>query len=158
MDEKTEYHFLKTTIESIKSVFNIMVGINVEDKKVIISNKDGIRGDVTGIIGLSNDEIKGSMAITFPKELGKMVVANMLAIEPKDVTEEEIKDGLGEITNMVAGDLNNRIGNIFRLSLPSVITGDNHLVSLKHDKPPVVFKFFALNNFFHTLTILERQR
>ncbi len=158
MDKKMEHSLLKNTIESTKSVFNMMAGIDVKGEDIIIFNKDGVKGDVTGIIGLSNDHIKGSMAITFPEELGKEVVANMLAIAPEDISEEELKDGLGEITNMVAGDLNNRIGNIFKLSLPSVITGKDHLVSLTHNDTPIVFKFFALDKPFHLLATFEEQK
>ncbi|RLB11623.1 MAG: hypothetical protein DRG39_03805 [Deltaproteobacteria bacterium] len=136
----------------------MMAGVDVKEKAIIANSKnDGVTGDVTGIIGLSNEQIKGSMAISLPEDMGKIVVANMLAVEPDDISDEELKDGLGEITNMVAGDFNNRMGSIFKLSLPSVITGKRHVVSLTPNDKLTVFKFFALDDYFHLLTTFEEQ-
>jgi len=157
MTKNTEYPLLENIVEAAKTVFNMTAGIEVKKDNLIVSNKHGISGDITGIIGLSNENIKGSIAISFPEKLGKILVANMLATEPNHISEEDLEDGIGEITNMVAGDLNNRMGNVFKISLPNVITGKRHVVSLPHNIAPIVFKFFAVSNPFHLLATFEEK-
>lgn len=154
---KLKESLLEHITEATKSVLNMMAGLNVEKDSAFISNEDKVKGDVTGIIGLSNDEVKGSIAISFSEELGKTVVAKMLSISSNEITEEDLKDGIGEITNMVAGDFNNRIGNMFKLSLPSVITGKGHLVSLFNNSSPLLFKFLLEDKPFYLLSTFEEK-
>ncbi len=155
--EELKKSFLEHIAEATKSVLSMMAGLDVKKDDVFISNEDKVRGDITGVIGLSNDKVKGSIAISFPEEVGKTIVANMLSISPDEITEEDLKDGIGEITNMVAGDFNNRIGNIFKLSLPSVITGKGHLVSLFNNSAPVLFKFLLEDKPFYLLSTFEEK-
>jgi len=157
MEKGIKEPFLEHIFEATKSVFDMMAGLDIKKDQVFICNIDKVKGDITGIIGLSNDNTKGSIAISFPEELGKLVVANMLSMESDQISEEDLKDGIGEITNMVAGDLNNRIGNIFKLSLPSVITGKGHLVSLPHNNTPILFKFLIQDQPFYLLTTFEEK-
>jgi chemotaxis protein CheX len=157
MEKGIKEPFLEHILEATKSVFDMMAGLEVEKDQVLICNTDKVKGDVTGVIGLSNDKVKGSIAISFPKDLGKSVVANMLSMDAEQVSDDDLKDGIGEITNMVAGDLNNRIGNIFKLSLPSIITGKGHLVSLSHNNTPILFRFLIQNQPFYLLTTFEEK-
>ena len=157
MEKEIKEPFLEHILEATKSVFDMMAGLEVEKDQVLICNTDKVKGDVTGVIGLSNDKVKGSIAISFPKDLGKSVVANMLSMDAEQVSDDDLKDGIGEITNMVAGDLNNRIGNIFKLSLPSIITGKGHLVSLSHNNTPILFRFLIQNQPFYLLTTFEEK-
>ncbi|GEM_PF-4914619 len=153
MDER---YLCQKIAEAVKSVFNMMAGISLEEKEVITS-KEEIRGDITGIIGFSNEQTKGSMAISFPIKLAKKTVANMLVSDPESITEDDLIDGIGEIANMVIGDFNNRIENIFTISLPSVVTGKNHLVSFFHDGSPVIISFSDKEgNLLYVLTTLEK--
>ncbi len=157
MEKGIKEPFLEHILEATKSVFDMMAGLEVEKDQVLICNNDKVKGDVTGVIGLSNDKVKGSIAISFPKDLGKSVVANMLSMDAEQISDDDLKDGIGEITNMVAGDLNNRIGNIFKLSLPSIITGKGHLVSLSHNNTPILFRFLIQNQPFYLLTTFEEK-
>jgi len=157
MEKGIKEPFLEHILEATKSVFDMMAGLEVEKDQVLICNTDKVKGDVTGVIGLSNDKVKGSIAISFPKDLGKSVVANMLSMDAEQISDDDLKDGIGEITNMVAGDLNNRIGNIFKLSLPSIITGKGHLVSLSHNNTPILFRFLIQNQPFYLLTTFEEK-
>ncbi len=134
-----ETAFIESVIEATKNVFSMMAGMDVENRG--ISREDKTKADVTGIIGLSNDSVKGSIAISFPDKVGRKAVSNMLSLKEEEITEEDLKDGIGEITNMIAGELNNRIGNIFRLSLPSVITGKDHIISFSNKGLPILFQF-----------------
>ncbi len=157
MEKGVKQPFLEHIIEATKSVFAMMAGLDIEKDKVVVSNTDKVKGDVTGVIGLSNDRLKGSIAISFPEELGKSVVANMLSMESEQISEDDLKDGIGEITNMIAGDLNNRIGSIFKMSLPNIITGKGHLISLSNKGTPVAFKFLVNDQTFYILGTFEEK-
>jgi len=151
-----ETAFIENVIEAAKSVFSMMAGMDIENGD--ISKEDKTRADVTGIIGLSNDRVKGSIAISFPDKVGRKAVSNMLSLKEEEITEEDLKDGIGEITNMIAGEINNRMGNIFRLSLPSVITGKDHIISFSNKGLPMLFQFkITEDEKFYLLSTFEEK-
>ena len=155
MDKKICDSFKSETIEAVTSVFDMMAGVEIQQKGIVSSDSNEVKGDVSGIIGLSSDHVKGSIAISFQEGLAKEVVANMLGMTANEISEEEIKDGIGEIANMVAGDINNKMGNLFKISLPSVILGKRHSVSLSHDGDAVIMTFMAFNDEFHIIGNFE---
>ena len=70
-----ETAFIENVIEATKSVFSMMAGMDIENKG--ISKEEKTRADVTGIIGLSNDSVKGSIAISFPDKVGRKTISNI---------------------------------------------------------------------------------
>jgi len=74
----------------------------------------------------------GSLAISFSKPVAIELAHNMLRIET-DVVDEMVEDLIGEIANMVAGGakaIYDEQGIDFELTLPKVLTGENH--QIKH--------------------------
>ena len=87
---------------------------------------------VTGIIDLVGKKANGSLAISFSKPVALEIAKNMLRVET-DVIDEMIEDLVGEMANMVAGGakaIYDEQGIDFELTLPKVLTGENH--QIKH--------------------------
>lgn len=97
---------------------------------VPFAKKDNIaEGDVTGLVGLTGDR-KGSISISFGKACAVQIVKNMLGDAIDDILSD-VKDAVGEITNMVSGQA--RVGLAehginLQSGTPSVIMGDGHII------------------------------
>jgi chemotaxis protein CheX len=126
--------FLQATIHVLKTMAHVepIVG------KPYIKNGTAATGDVSGIVGIIGDA-EGSLCLTFTKESILLIVGRMFGEELKEINEE-VKDAVGELTNMISGDSRRRLeemGYHFQGAVPSVISGIGH--EIKHiTKGPIL--------------------
>lgn len=86
--------------------------------------------DITGILGFSGGR-KGSIIMTFSEELAMKIVGGMLGVEFREF-EADVRDGIAELVNIVAGVAKTRLqtkGVNFELSVPNTIFGDGHRIT-----------------------------
>ncbi len=87
------------------------------------------QGDITGIVGLTG-ATKGSLAVSFSETAILQVVSNMLGEAFKEMNDE-VRDAVGEITNMICGDARRMLAEIgyqFQGAIPTIIEGKNHKI------------------------------
>jgi chemotaxis protein CheX len=100
-------------------------------------------GDVTGIMSLVGDKAKGSIALSFTKPVIFELMHRILGAESEEIDDMSM-DMAGELANMVAGVTKRLLSNQgydFSLSLPSVVLGDNHVVTHKFDGKKFVLPY-----------------
>ena len=86
-------------------------------------------GDVTGIVGLTGDK-NGSLAVSFSEAAILQVVSNMFGEACKEMNDD-VRDAVGEITNMICGDARRILaeqGYQFQAAIPTVIDGKGHKI------------------------------
>ncbi len=136
MNMKAE--FINPFLEATISVLKTMAFLDAVPGKAHIKKGISSTGDVSGIVGLTG-EAEGSLCITFSKECILFIISQMLGEKQKDINED-VKDAVGELTNMISGDSRRRLGEVglnFQGSLPSVVSGPGHEV--KHiTKGPIL--------------------
>ena len=138
MDVKFINPFLLGTVEVLKK----MAFVEPRPGKVYIKNTSLAHGDVSGIIGITGDMI-GSLAISFGESCICHLVGSMLG-ESYAEANQEIFDGVGEITNMisgVAGTYLEREGLHVYAAIPSVVYGKNHTINHILKSPSIVIPF-----------------
>jgi chemotaxis protein CheX len=125
--------------------------INVLKKMAFVDPKVGMPylkkdskavGDVSGIIGLTGSA-KGSLALSFTEKSIIKIVNNMLG-ENFQVINDDIRDAVGEITNMISGDARKRLeaeGFVIRAAIPTVISGKDHELSHTLTGPSIIIPF-----------------
>ena len=139
-----EICFSAALLEGAKEVFETMIFMDLEEPS---EPDEQIEGDsFLGSITFTND-IEGCLAIRCSVPCAKNIAANMLGIDtPEEVTEEEVCDALGEVTNMVMGSVKSRIqtetGELL-VSIPTVIHGQNLASSLGNRMSKVFVKVDA---------------
>ena len=80
--------------------------------------------DITGSASVSiSGSWDGIVRLDFTTGLPGELAAAMFMMEPADVTDDEIADAVGELANMLGGDLKSLLPEHSRLSLPSVVLG-----------------------------------
>ena len=124
---KAEY--INPFITSTCEVFKTMVGIDPERGQLYIKSGEKLPYDISGIIGLAG-QASGFVVISMTESLAYKVLENFLG-EKKTELDEDVMDAIGEILNMIAGGAKqvfSRKGIKFKISIPNVVVGKNHMV------------------------------
>ena len=134
--------FAKPIVQATQNVLSTMAMINPEPDKPYLKKDKKALGDVTGVIGLTTDNSKqGVMSVTFTKPCAVAIVKNLLGSDVEDVVED-VKDAVGEVTNMIGGQTRQNLESIginLSAATPTVVMGDNHSIShVTSDKIMVV--------------------
>jgi chemotaxis protein CheX len=88
-------------------------------------------GDVTvGCVSFTG-AWQGSVLLACPAQLARMAAAAMFDRPAEQLDDREVADALGELTNMVGGNIKSLIPGPSRLSMPAVTVGASPTV-----KPP----------------------
>lgn len=86
---------------------------------------DALPGHVmTGVVSVSG-EWEGSVILEVPLEHAVAAAEAMFAADPGSLSDDEVGDALGELTNMVGGNIKGLLPAPSRLSIPSVASGEH---------------------------------
>ena len=79
-----------------------------------------------------------------PHELAIVLTAALLGLEPEEIAEEDVHDAIGELTNIVAGEMKilfvPSVGAL-SLSTPSIISGKEYTIEVISDSSAIVVPF-----------------
>ena len=144
-------------LEGAKEVFCTMISGNIESCE---SDQD-IEGDsLLGSITFNGD-LEGCLAICCSVPCAKTIAVNMLAMDPsEELSEEEICDALGEVTNMVMGSVKSRIqkaASDISVSIPTVVSGRDLQNSLGEGAIKALVKVKFQDEYIAELSMLYRE-
>ncbi len=117
-------------ISGCKDVFSTMLMVELESEEVVIQKKVKIESNITSMIGLGGG-LKGLLAVHCPSSVAKGVTSSFLGMDVEEI-DDDVKDAIGEIANMVAGNLKNSFTNWdvnIELAIPTTVVGDSFYVS-----------------------------
>lgn len=97
--------------------------VSLSDKPFAPKGKDNTLAGCVQIAG----EWQGTVTLYAPKELGKKVAANMFSIDETEIDDQQTQDVIGELTNIIAGNIKAILPAPCSISLPSVATTDHDL-------------------------------
>lgn len=133
--------FVRATVHVLKT----MAFTEARPGKPYLKQDNNANGDVSGIIGMTG-ETEGSLSLSFSESSICAIVSSMFG-EPFEKINEDVKDAVGELTNMICGDARRELeekGYLLKGAIPTVITGHNH--SIKHiSNDPVIAIPFSTN-------------
>jgi len=124
---KAEY--VNPFITATSEVFKTMVGIEPERGSLYIKSDEKLPYDISGVIGLAG-QASGFVVISMTERLAFKILENFLG-EKKTEMDEDVMDAIGEILNMIAGGAKqvfSKKGIRFKISIPNVVVGKNHMV------------------------------
>jgi len=141
-----------------KEIFETMIFVNLEESNETeeIIEGDSLLGSITFKGG-----IEGCFAICCSVPCAKTIALSMLAMDPsEELSEEEISDAIGEVTNMVMGGIKSRIletvGNV-EVSIPIVTSGQELQNSLGEGAIKCLVKVKFDNEYIAELSMLYRE-
>jgi chemotaxis protein CheX len=138
MDAKFINPFLDGTV----SVLATMAFITPTPGKPYLKKDHVAAGDVSGIIGMTG-AARGSLALSFSKGCILKIVSNMLGEEMTEINGD-IKDAVGELTNMVSGVARKKLeaeGLNITYAIPTIVSGPSHSIIHVLDGPSLIIPF-----------------
>lgn len=122
--------FINPFLEAAVKVLQTMAFTEPHVGKPFLKGKTPLsQGDITGIVGLTG-ATNGSLAVSFSETAILQVVSNMFGEAFKEMNDE-VRDAVGEITNMICGDARRMLaetGYQFQGAIPTIIEGKNHKI------------------------------
>ena len=134
--------FAKIIAETTEEIFNCMIFIDIAASPPLESGKQAIGCHVSAMIGLTGD-LSAMLGIHCPNTVGLAVAGAMLGMELDEV-DADVKDALGEISNMLAGGIKEHLitENIsLELAIPTAVTGQSYVISAPKGSQRVVVPF-----------------
>jgi chemotaxis protein CheX len=129
-------------INATLNVLETMAFIKSEAEKPYLKKDNVAKGDVSGVVGFTG-ETNGTVFITFDESCIVKIVSNMFGEQINDINDE-IKDAVGELTNMISGQARREleeIGKVFQGTIPKVIIGKDHEIQSLTKGPKIAIPF-----------------
>ncbi len=129
----TDDHLCQMVFNCVRETFDQMAQIPVKrgDLKVVDGNvKVTYDHDISGIVGVMQDSLEGTFSLSFKLDTIFHILSGVYRREITKIDDISI-DSVGELTNIVYGMLKqqlNEVGFQFKMCLPVVVVGPNHLV------------------------------
>ena len=100
------------------------------------------RAALTGCVHIDG-AWNGSALVECELPLARRLTAVLFGRPEEEVSLDDVRDALGEITNMIGGNVKALLPSPSRLSLPTVVEGADYAVTVPRTKPAGVVSFRA---------------
>jgi chemotaxis protein CheX len=102
----------------VQMIFETMLSMSVQR----VDNESVEEHRLLGTIQVTGDNSL-SLVLSVSDEVARVGTANMLAMSPEEVSDEDQRDVVAEVTNMIGGNFKSVIPGSNFLSLPTVVEG-----------------------------------
>jgi len=146
--------FVEVTINTFKE----FVGADVTPRHPFFLDPDKeFEWDISAVIGLSG-VVKGAVIISMKAELA-IKLTDLLAGEGHKDIDADVVDAIGEINNIIAGNIKPKVPNGDRIviSIPTIIKGKEHSIAWPSKQTRILcipHKAFD-NDIFHLMVAIE---
>jgi len=126
MDKIDELNISGFIASAVSDVYDTMLSMEVEILDSSVAPKIG-KNLIIGSVSFSG-KVMGSVNVMLDLEYAFRMTSIMLDMNIDEVEDEEASDVVGEITNMIGGDLKSRLcdaGLTCQLSIPTIISGQD---------------------------------
>jgi CheY-specific phosphatase CheX len=125
--------------EVVESVWSAMLGLE------LVPADHGYARDVesrnlTGTVQITG-EWQGAVMVDLPEKLARDAASAMFGMEPDELGEDEVLDALGEVANMIGGNVKGLIEGECKLSLPTIAEGGDFRVAVPGSSTSVLLVF-----------------
>ena len=140
--------YIQPFIDGSEEVFRDLCNTEVKAGRAFFVSKDEFQTiwDISGIIGLSG-EADGAVALSL-KETTAIELTKILTGNAHDSIDKFVTDAMGEIINIIAGNVKNVFEKKHRIkiSMPSIIKGKAHSIVWPSEKARIICIPFTIFN------------
>jgi chemotaxis protein CheX len=151
-------NYVEPFVEVTINTFKEFVGVDITPRHPYFLDPDkGFEWDITAVIGLSGIA-KGAIIISMKAELA-IKLTDLLAGPGHKYIDADVVDAIGEINNIIAGNIKPRVpnGDKIVISIPTIIKGKEHSIAWPSRQTRVLCipnKVFE-NDIFHLMVAIE---
>lgn len=160
----TRQQFIDAVIDSCQDIFEMMqLPLALSEKMFerplpFDSDNTHINGDILALLGLTGT-YSGVMQLNFTSELALKMASWMMQTHYSEFNSE-VLESIGELANMIAGGLKNRLSTeqneLFNMSIPLVVSGKDKSVYHGTDKEYIFVPIETQADTFFVILILDR--
>lgn len=130
---------------AVKNIFTTMIWMDdITEDSVLDEPFTRFSYSISGIVGLGG-AYSGMVGVHIPNDFAKEATAAMLGMEADEIeNESDIHDAIGEIANMLAGEMKMLLssqGKDIRLSTPTIIGGEEYSIEVISNSGAIVVPF-----------------
>jgi chemotaxis protein CheX len=129
-------------IDATRELFSMMVMMEVMDNFPLKEPVHHFKCNITGVVGFAGT-YSGLISINCPLALALKIASAMVGVDSEEVNDD-LNDAIGEITNMLGGSVKRLLskgGLDLKMSIPTVISGENYTINSLSDDDCVVVPF-----------------
>lgn len=129
-------------VEGAFHILDTTASVKVKPEPPYIERESLPKGAITGLLTIDG-EISGTAAVTFTESSILAIVSAMFGEKMTEINEE-ITDAVGEIGNMISGQVNTKMtemGKGVKVKLAEVKEGEGHIAGHTPGKKIVVLPF-----------------
>jgi len=111
-------------VESAIEIFSTMVMMEISENGTPMTETIPLTDTISGVIGMAGTH-KGVLAIHLPHNVAMAITGSFLGMDV-DTINEDVEDAVGELANMLGGNVKTILsekGRDIDLSLPTTISG-----------------------------------
>lgn len=126
-------------IELTRTVWETVLSMGIEN----VAHDDARRDNgetVSACVHISGGWA-GSVIITCPKAIANRIASQMFELGPDEVEEDLVHDAVGEVVNMIGGNIKGLVPGPSQLSLPAVAAGMHTRLAVPGSKPITQLSF-----------------
>jgi chemotaxis protein CheX len=147
--ENDDFKLDQEIVAATKDVFSTMVMMELEDGPPLIGKGGEIQSNISSMLGLGGG-VRGVLAIHCPADVAKGITGAFLGMDIEELNDD-VKDAIGELTNMVAGNLKVFFANFdidVKLAIPTTVIGESYHTSGLFGATRIVVPFCCANGTF----------
>ncbi len=132
--------YINPFIRSLRNTFQTMLACETHRGQLCMGLEFAPTDGVSGVIGLSGKAV-GTVVLNMSPQVAVKAASVMLASEMTEVNSD-VLDAVGELTNIIAGQAKAQLEQYdLRVSLPNVVTGDDHRLHFPSNVAPLCVPF-----------------
>lgn len=110
----------------VRTVWSTQIGLDIHDVDEPIGAPDG--ETLTATVHITGD-FRGGILIECSRVLVRRAAGIMFSLPDEELSADDERDVIGELTNVVAGNIKALIPGTNSLSLPTIVEGTDYQVS-----------------------------
>jgi chemotaxis protein CheX len=119
---------------AVEQVFRSMLKLPLRRAKQEDCEDISSEGKVSSAVGITGDW-NGAVMLECSTSTARLLAGAMLGPTTPDSVDEDVRDVIGEITNMVAGNFKSTLPGNSVLTLPWIIVGSDYSMDIISGKP-----------------------
>lgn len=148
-----DLEFVTPFVKAAQNTLKVQANLELQFGKPYFKKADQTFNiGITGVIGLSSQQFRGSISICFPKEVFLGVYESMIGEKHTEITKD-IEDAAGELLNIIFGQakavLNDKQGYTIGKAIPTVLSGEKISVHHRSSVPAIIVPFQSSVGNFH---------
>ncbi|MDR0586561.1 MAG: chemotaxis protein CheX [Treponema sp.] len=149
--------YIQPFVQVCKTVFKSLLNCEIIPGRAYFIQKEAfLDWDISGIIALTG-EVKGLISISMGASTASKIAGRLIG-EGIDFSDADVVDAIGEIVNIIAGNVKKNLEDMFKIiiSLPAVVRGNARFIVIPEERTRLLcipFTVFDTDTIWLSLTI-----